>query len=79
MLPDEIEVYSEKLENPRTCIRIKVEERDTFIEETNHFLSCVKKGENPVTSGEEERRPLAVICAGYESLNRGGAPVKVRY
>jgi len=58
---------------------MKVEEKDTFIEEAKHFIKCVKSGEKPITSGEEERKTLAVICAGYESLKRKSAPVEVTY
>ena len=79
VLSDEIAVYSEKVGNANTCIRTKVERSDTFIEEIKHFISCIKSGENPITSGEEERKTLAVICAGYESLSKGGVPVEVKY
>jgi len=75
---DEVEIYSDKAEL-NMCIREKVEERDTFIEETRHFVECVKSGKMPITSGKEERRTLAVVCAGYESLSSGGTPVKVKY
>jgi len=49
------------------------------VEEIRHFAHCVRRGETPLTSGEEERRTLAVICSGYESLSKDGIPVKVRY
>ncbi|MCD6529301.1 Gfo/Idh/MocA family oxidoreductase [Candidatus Bathyarchaeota archaeon] len=75
----ELEVYSEKMGGPRSCIRVKVDEKDTFTEEIKHFLSCVKGGKKPLTSGEEERRTLAVILAGYKSLKRGGVTVEVEY
>ncbi len=75
----EVEIYGEKTRDPDSCIRMKVEEKDTFIEETKHFVNCVKSGETPVTSGVEERRTLAVILAGYESLNMGNASVHIRY
>jgi len=76
---NELEVYGEKGGDPNTCIRIKVEEKDVFVEEAKHFIDCVRSGRTPITSGEEERRSLAVICAGYESLGLGGTPVDVRY
>ena len=79
VLSDEIEIYSEKIGKANTCIRIKIEKKDTFIEGIKHFINCIKSGERPITSGEEERKTLAVICAGYESLNKGGVPVEVRY
>ncbi|MFQ6094890.1 MAG: Gfo/Idh/MocA family protein [Candidatus Bathyarchaeia archaeon] len=79
VVSDEIKIYGEKVGNTDGCIRIKVEERDTFIEEIKHFRRCIEKGVEPVTSGEEERRTLAVVCAGYESLDMGGVPVEVNY
>ena len=74
-----LDVYSEKMGEPSVCMRIRVEERDTFIEEIKHFINCIKREENPITSGEEEWKTLAVICAGYKSLKKGGVPVKVKY
>ena len=74
-----LDLYSEKREEPSVCMRIRVEERDTFIEEIKHFINCIKREENPITSGEEEWKTLAVICAGYKSLKKGGVPVKVKY
>jgi len=76
---DELEIYGKNVGDSNMCMRRKVEEKDTFVEETKHFVRCVKSGETPITSGEEERRTLAVICAGYQSLNNGGVPVTVRY
>jgi len=76
---DEVEVYGDKVGNLDACVRMKVEKKDTFVDEVKHFIDCVHSGGTPITSGEEERRTLAVICAGYESLNREGAPIKVRY
>ena len=74
-----LDVYSEKMGEPSVCMRIRVEERDTFIEEIKHFINCIKREETPITSGEEERKTLAVICAGYKSLKKGGVPIKVKY
>ena len=74
-----LDLYSEKMEEPSVCMRIRVGERDTFIEEIKHFINCIKREETPITSGEEERKTLAVICAGYKSLKKEGAPVKVEY
>lgn len=79
VLSNEIEIYGGRSERPDACVRVKVEEMDTFIEEVNHFLNCVKTGDNPITSGDEERRSLAVVCAGYESLGKEGAPVRMKY
>jgi predicted dehydrogenase len=79
VISDDIEIYGGKLGNLNSSIRVKVEKTDTFVEEIKHFISCIRRGEEPITSGEEERRTLAVVCAGYESLDKAGAPVGVRY
>ncbi|MEM3018871.1 MAG: Gfo/Idh/MocA family oxidoreductase, partial [Candidatus Bathyarchaeia archaeon] len=76
---DGIEVYGEKVGSPDRSIHIRVEGRDTFIEEVKHFVECVRRHEIPITSGEEERKTLAVVCAGYESLEKGSIPIRVRY
>ena len=76
---DEIRICSEKPGNADTFAKMKVERKDTFVEETRHFIDCIRKGEEPITSGEEERRTLAVVCTGYESLSSGGVPVEVSY
>lgn len=67
------------MKDPNVCMRVRVEEKDTFIEEIKHFISCIKNGKTPITSGEEERKTLAVIYAGYKSLKKGGIPVEVKY
>jgi predicted dehydrogenase len=78
-LLDSVEVYGEKVGGLDRCIRIKVEGRDTFLEEVKHFVECIKGHSTPITSGVEERRTLAVVCAGYESLEKGSIPVRVKY
>jgi predicted dehydrogenase len=75
---DEIELYGEKTGADK-CLRIKVPANDTFLEETKHFIECIQTDTEPITSGEEERRSLAVILAGYESLKKGGTPIKVKH
>jgi predicted dehydrogenase len=54
--PDVIEIYGERLANADRCLRMKVEEMDTFTEEIEHFVRCIRRGEEPLTSGEEERK-----------------------
>jgi len=34
-------------------------------------VDCVEGGQVPVTSGEEERKPLAAVLAAYESMVTG--------
>jgi len=78
-LPEGIEVYGDRIAEESSMLRIEVDGTDTFVEEIRHFAHCIRKEETPLTSGEEERRTLAVICSGYESLSKDGIPVKVRY
>ena len=79
VLLDQIQIYGEKVEGADSFLQMKVERADTFVEEIKHFIDCIKNGEVPITSGEEERKTLGVICAGYESMGRGGVPVGVKY
>jgi len=48
-----------------------------FTEEIKRFLNCIKSCRKPLTSGEEERKTLAVVSAGYESLKRSTDTGKV--
>lgn len=79
VLSDQIQIYGEKVEGANSFLQLKVERADTFVEEIKHFIDCIENGEVPITSGEEERKTLEVICAGYESMSRGGMPVEVKY
>ncbi len=49
---------------------------DTFAAELAHFLDCLESGAEPITSGREERKPLAAVVATYESFRRG-VPVRL--
>ena len=78
ILQDEIEICGEKTGRD-SCLRIKIAKNDAFLEETKHFINCVQTDKKPITSGEEERKSLAVICAGYKSLEKGGIPIHIKY
>jgi predicted dehydrogenase len=43
--------------------------------ECEHFLSCVKTGELPLTCGEHARTILKTLLAAQQSLDKNGAPV----
>lgn len=45
--------------------------------EIQDVVDAVLEGRSPAVTGEEARRPLAVILAVYESARKGGMPVKV--
>ena len=39
-----------------------------FIGEVQHFIDCILKDEEPITSGREEKKTLKVIFAAYKSM-----------
>jgi predicted dehydrogenase len=51
--------------------RIHVPPQDTFLLEVQHFLRCLQTGEQPLTSGRSQRKPLAVVLAAYRSMESG--------
>jgi predicted dehydrogenase len=40
-----------------------------------HIVDCLRNGKRPVSSGEDGRRALEIICALHESANSGGTRV----
>jgi myo-inositol 2-dehydrogenase/D-chiro-inositol 1-dehydrogenase len=50
---------------------IQVAPVDAFAAEISHFLDCLDTGATPITSGEEERKPLAAVLAAYASIAGG--------
>lgn len=40
---------------------------DVYIEETRHFIECVRTGAEPLITGEDGKRTLQLILAGLES------------
>jgi predicted dehydrogenase len=57
---------------------IYVPEANTFELEIAHFLSCVRTGQEPVTSGRSQRRPLEIVLAAYDSM-ASGMPVTLPF
>lgn len=51
---------------------------DTFVLEIEHFLHSVQTGEEPITSGRSQRRPLEIVLAAYQSME-SGQPVILSY
>lgn len=70
-----IQVYSEQAgwrrEGSLSQHTIHVPEADTFLLEVQHFLQCLRTGEEPITSGRSQREPLRVVLAAYESMATG--------
>ena len=53
-----------------------VPEADTFRLEVAHFVESVRAGREPLTGGREQRRPLEIVLAAYESMEKG-LPVRL--
>ncbi len=75
-----IQVFSERedylLREQLVQHQIYVPEQDTFALEIEHFLRVVQTGEEPITSGRSQRRPLEIVLAAYRSMETG-LPVRV--
>jgi len=73
-----IRLYSEQpeMQGKESLIQheIYVPEQDTFLLEVQHFLDCLRTGNEPVTNGRAMRRPLEIVLAAYRSTETG-APV----
>ena len=48
-----------------------VPQGDTFLAEIAHFLDCLETGEEPITSGRDQRKPLLAVLATYASIQDG--------
>ncbi len=74
-----IRLYSEKEAwQPKGTLmqhEIHVPPADTFALEIAHFMQCLRTGEEPLTSGRSQRRPLEAVLAAYRSMESGGVPV----
>ncbi len=72
-----IRLFSERAEwlpgGALTQHDIHVPEGDTFLLEAQHFLECVRTGQEPITSGRSQRRPLEAVLAAYRSMESGQA------
>lgn len=55
---------------------IRVRKQDTFGLLLAHFVHCVDTGEEPITSGRSQRRPLEAVLAAYQSME-SGMPVQL--
>lgn len=50
---------------------IHVPAADVFAREIAHFVTCVRTGQEPETSGRDQRRPLELVLAAYRSMATG--------
>lgn len=56
-------------------MQIHVPPLNTFDLEMGHFIHCLSSGQEPLTSGQSQRRPLEAVLAAYRSMDMGGQPV----
>jgi predicted dehydrogenase len=72
----QVRIYSEK---PGVCKVVDGRPResvvmlkgDSFQAEIAHFIECVRAGQEPLTSGRRQRKPLELVQAAYESIRSG--------
>ena len=60
---------------PSELTEFQVNPADPFDLEIAHFVECVRTGSEPITSGSDQRRPLAAVIAAYRSMETGRAVV----
>jgi predicted dehydrogenase len=69
---DSIRLYSSPLDGQQDQIQAwTVRSGDTFWTEVAHFLDCLDKGVEPITSGRDQRWPLLAVLATYASIRDG--------
>jgi predicted dehydrogenase len=68
---DRLKLYTAAQDgHPERVEEIVIPARDTFQAEIVHFLDCLDSGREPLTSGREERKPLAAVLATYASMKQ---------
>ena len=77
--PQRIRLYSEKTawqhKDKLLQWELYVPPADTFLRIAKHLLHCIQTGEEPLTSGRSQRRPLEAVLAAYRSMAQEGIPV----
>jgi UDP-2-acetamido-3-amino-2,3-dideoxy-glucuronate N-acetyltransferase len=53
----------------------EIEEAEPLRRECQHFLDCIKSGNNPLTDGESGLRVLRILEAAEHSLAQNGTPI----
>jgi predicted dehydrogenase len=68
-----IRVYTAEQDGqPHLAQTVEAAKNDTFVAEIAHFLDCLDRPDTePLTSGQEARKPLAAVLAAYESMRTG--------
>jgi UDP-N-acetylglucosamine 3-dehydrogenase len=69
---DRIRLYNSPMDGQSNQVsELVIPQRDTFQAEIEHFCDCIETGAEPITSGREQRKPLAAVLAAYASFRTG--------
>ena len=55
----------------------KIDSREALALETEHFVDCLTKGEEPLTGGREGLQVVKILTAAEKSLKNKGTPVEL--
>jgi predicted dehydrogenase len=57
----------------------KIDSTEPLKAECAHFLECVISRNQPISDGKDGLRVLAVLTAAQDSMEKGGAPVEIKF
>jgi predicted dehydrogenase len=57
----------------------KIESTEPLMAECSHFIECVMNKTRPTSDGEDGLRVLTVLTAAQKSMEKGGAPVEIKF
>jgi predicted dehydrogenase len=57
----------------------KVDSTEPLMAECKHFIDCVQNRKRPISDGNDGLRVLTVLTAAQDSMQKGGAPVEIKF
>ncbi|UCC80106.1 MAG: Gfo/Idh/MocA family oxidoreductase [Candidatus Zixiibacteriota bacterium] len=57
----------------------RIDSTEPLIGECSHFIDCVKSRKRPTSDGRDGLRVLTVLTAAQNSMEKGGAPVDIKF
>ncbi len=57
----------------------RIDSTEPLIAECSHFIDCVKSRKRPISDGTDGLRVLIVLTAAQNSMEKGGAPVDIKF
>ena len=79
----DLEITKEELYHMQVQYRVgdmwapKLDSREALALETEHFVDCLTKGEEPLTGGREGLQVVKILAAAEKSLKNKGTPVEL--